>query len=193
MSFTPTEIAMGLQTAERSETIHTGKRREYGCTCSSLHIQGTFTYTDTHRCPLHNDTMEHDCTTKNIVPGLIVPSDGQLDTPCAVEDRCICSSLHVHGSSVNVCYYHRCPVHDTMKHDCTHDDIVTGRSNLVQFDKLPLKISTPQPVKDACTCSVLHFQENTEHKYQYRCPVHNDTEEHNCTPRNTVIGRYKCI
>ena len=99
---------MGLQ-AEQSETIH---RVEDACICSSLHVQGTFTYTDTHRCPLHNDTMEHDCTSKNIVPGLIVPSDEQLDTPCAVEDRCICSSLLIHGSSVNVRYYHRCPVHN---------------------------------------------------------------------------------
>ena len=184
MSFTPTEIAMGLQAAERSETIHTRKRREHACTCSSL---------NTHRCPLHNDTLEHNCTSKNIVPGLIVPSDERLDTPQPVEDRCICSSLHVHGNSVNVHYHHRCPVHnDTMKHDCTHDNIVTGKTNFVQFDRLPLKISSsPQQVKDTCTCSMLHFQENSVHKYQYRCPVHNDTEEHNCTLKNTVTGRYK--
>ena len=185
---------MGLQAVEQSESIH--RRVDDACICSSLHIQGRFKYSKYyHRCPLHNDTMEHNCTTKNIVPGLIVPSDGQLDTPCAVEDRCICSSLHVHGSSVNVRYYHRCPVHnDTMEHDCTQDNIVTGQCNFAQFDRLPLKISSsPQQVKDTCTCSMLHFKENSVHKYQYRCPVHNDTEEHNCTLRNTVIGRYKCI
>ena len=128
---------MGLQAVEQSETIH---RVEDTCICSSLHIQGRFTYMESHRCPLHNDAMEHDCTVKNIVPGLIyadtrrctlyndtmendctvknivpgliVPSGGQLDTPRTVEDRCICSSLHIHGSSVNVCYYHRCPIHN---------------------------------------------------------------------------------
>ena len=104
-----TDIAMGLQAVEQSETIH---RVEDACICSSLHIQGTFTYTDSHRCPLHNDTLEHDCTVKNIVPGLIVPSDERLDTPQPVEDRCICSSLHIHGNSVNVHYYHRCPIHN---------------------------------------------------------------------------------
>ena len=103
------DIAMGLQAVEQSETIH---RVEDACICSSLHIQGTFTYTDSHRCPLHNDTLEHDCTVKNIVPGLIVPSDERLDTPQPVEDRCICSSLHIHGNSVNVHYYHRCPIHN---------------------------------------------------------------------------------
>ena len=184
---------MGLQAVEQSETIH--RRVDDACICSSLHVQGRFKYSKYyHRCPLHNDTMEHNCTTTNIVPGLIVPSDGQLDTPQPVEDRCICSSLHVHGSSVNVRYYHHCPVHNnTVEHDCTQDNIVTGQSNFVQFNKLPLKLSSPQQVKDACTCSVLHFQENSVHKYQYSCPVHNDTEEHNCTLRNTVIGRYKCI
>ena len=170
MSFTPTEIAMGLQAAERSETIHTRKRREYGCTCSSLH---------THRCPLHNDTMEHNRTTKNIVPGLIVPSDEQLDTPQPVEDRCICSSLHVHGSSVNVHFDHRCPVHnDTLEHDCTHDNIVIGQSNFVQFREMPETISTPEPVEDACICSTLYIQGGSSYKYQHRCPIHNDTEEH---------------
>ena len=128
--------------------------------------------------------MEHDCTTKNIVPGLIVPSDGQLDTPQAVEDRCICSSLHIHGNSVNVRYYHRCPVHnDTLEHDCTHNNIVTGQTNFVQFDdsELPETINTPEPVEDACVCSTLHMQGNSVHKHYNRCPVHNDTEEHNCT------------
>ena len=69
------EIEMGPQADEQSETNHTAKKEDNACTCSSLHIQGTFTYADTHRCMLHNDTMEHDCTVKNIVPGLIVPSD----------------------------------------------------------------------------------------------------------------------
>ena len=69
------EIEMGPQADEQSETNHTAKKEDDACTCSSLHIQGTFTYADTHRCMLHNDTMEHDCTVKNIVPGLIVPSD----------------------------------------------------------------------------------------------------------------------
>ena len=104
------EIEIGLQADEQSETIHTAKREDSTCICSSLHIQGRFTYTDSHRCPLHNDTMEHDCTSKNIISGLIVPSDGRLDTPRTVEDRCICTSLHIHGNSVNVRYYHRCRV-----------------------------------------------------------------------------------
>ena len=115
--------------------------------------------------------MEHDCTTKNIVPGLIVPGGRRLDTPHAV-DRCICSSLHIHGNSVNVRYYHRCPVHnDTMEHNCTHFSIVTGQSNFVQFGEMPETISMPESVEDACICSMLHIQGNCVHKYQYRCPV----------------------
>ena len=172
------------------ETICTTRRVEDACICSSLHVQGTFTYTDSHRCPLHNDTLEHDCTSKNIVPGLIVSSDGGLETPCAVEDWCICSSLHIHGNLVNVRYYHRCPVHnDTMEHDCTHFNTVTGQSNLVKFGETPETISMPKPVEDACICSTLQIQGNSAYKYQYRCLVHNDTEEHNCMRSNVVIGR----
>ena len=138
-----------IEVVEQSDTIH--RMDDNTCTCSSLHIQGTFTYTDSHRCLLHNDTMEHDRTSKNIVPGLIVPSDERLHAPQPVEDRCTCSSLHVHGNLVNVCYYHRGPVHnDIMEHDCTHTIIVTGQSNLVQSHEMPLKISSPQPVEDAC-------------------------------------------
>ena len=112
-----------------------------------------------------------------------------IHTAKIVEDTCICSSLHVQGNRVNVRYYHRCPVHnDTMEHDCTHNNIVTGQSNFVRFDELPETISTPEPVEDACVCSTLHMQGNSVHKYN-RCPVHNDTEEHNCTLRNTVMGR----
>ena len=170
---------MGLRADERSETIHTAKRVDDTCICSSLHVQGMFTYTDSHRCPLHNDIMEHDCMGKNIVPGLIVSSDGRLDTPQAVEDRCICSSLHIHGISVNVHYYHRCPLHnDTLKHDCTHNNIVAGQSNFVRLGELPETINMPQPVEDACICSTLHIQGKVVQKYCNRCPVHNDTEEH---------------
>ena len=116
--------------------------------------------------------------------------DGQLDTPCEVEDQCICSSLHIHGNLVNVRYYHRCPAHnDTMEHDCTHFNIVTGQSNFVRFGELPETISTPQSAEDACICSTLHIQGNLVHKHYNRCPVHNDTEEHNCTRRNTVVCR----
>ena len=185
------EIAMCLQADEQSETNHTAKKEDNACTYSSLHIQGRLTYADSHRCMLHNDTMEHDCTSKNIVPGLIVPSDERLDTPQPVEDWCICSSLHIHGSSVNVCYYHRCPVHnDTMEHDYTHDNIVIGQSNFVQFDELPETINTPQPVEDACICSTLHIQGKAIQKYYNRCPVHNDTEEHtDYTRRNIVMGQ----
>ena len=169
-----TEIEMGLQAVEQLEA----KRVDDTCICSSLHVQGMFTYTDSHRCLLHNDTMEHDCTTKNIVPGLIVPGDGQLHTSQAVEDWCICSSLHVHGNSVNVCYCHRCPVHnDTLEYNCTPSNIVSGQTNFVRFGELPLNISTPQPVEDACICSMLHIQGSSAYKYQYRCSVHNDTEE----------------
>ena len=129
----PTEIAMGLQAVEQPETIHTAKR---------------------------------------------------------VEDACICSSLHVQGNRVNVHYYHRCPLHnDTLEHDCTYNNIVTGQSNFVRFGELPGTISTSEPVEDACICSMLHIQGSSAYKYQYRCPVHNDTEEHNCTRRNTVMGR----
>jgi len=146
------EIAMCLQADEQSESIHAAKKEDIACTCSSLHAQGRLTYADSHRCLLHNDTMEHDCTVKNIVPGLIVPSDEQLDTPCAVEDRCICSSLLVHGNSENECYYHRCPVHDNaMEYGCTYNNIVTGQANFAQFDELPEAISTPEPVEDVCT------------------------------------------
>ena len=188
----PTEIAMGLQAVEQPETIfHAAKRVDDTCICSSLHVQGRFMYSKyNHRCPLHQDTLEHDCTTKNIVPGLIISSDGRLDAPQAVEDRCICSSLHIHGVSVNVRYYHRCPVHnDTLEHDC----IVTGQPNFVQFDELPLKISSPQSAEDVCVCSTLHIQGNTVHQHYNRCPVHNDTEEYNFTRRNTVIGGYKYL
>ena len=167
----------GNEVVEQSDTIH--RMEDNACICSSLHIQGRLTYADTRRCPLHNDTMEHNCTTKNIVPGLIVPSDGQLDAPQPVEDLCICSSLHVHGSSVNVHFDHRCPVHnDTLEHDCTHDNIVIGQSNFVQFREMPETISTPEPVEDACICSTLYIQGGSSYKYQHRCPIHNDTEEH---------------
>ena len=132
-----------------------------------------------------NEVVETICTVRRVEDAC----DGRLDTPCAVEDQCICSSLHIHGNLVNVRYYHRCPVHnDTMEHDCTHFSIVTGQSNFVQFGELP--ISTPEPVEDACICSMLHIHGNCVHKYHYRCPVHNDTEEHNCTRRNTVMGRW---
>ena len=127
-----------LEVVEQSDTIH--RMDDNTCTCSSLHIHGRLTHKHTHRCPLHNDTIEHDCTSKNIVPGLVVPSDERLDTPQPVEDRCVCSSLPVHGSSVNVRYYHHCPVHnDMMEHDCTHDNIVTGQSNFEQF--VPIQMS----------------------------------------------------
>ena len=159
------------------------------CICSSSHVQGRLTHNKSQRCPLHNDTMEHDCTSKNIVPGLIVPGDGRLDTPQAVEDQCICSSLHIHGNSVNVCCYHCCPVHDTMEYNCTNNNIVVGQANFAQFDELPETIRMPQSVEDACVCSTLHMQGNSVHKHYNRCPVHNDTEEHNCTRRNTVMGR----
>ena len=117
----------GNEVVEQSDTIYR-READNACICSSLHIQGTFTYTDSHRFPLHNDTLEHDRTS----PGLIVPDDEQLDTPQPVEDQCICSSLHVHGN-----YYHHCPVHnDTMEHDYTHDNIVTGQSKFVQFREM---------------------------------------------------------
>ena len=176
-----------LQADEQSESIHAAKKEDIACTCSSLHAQGRLTYADSHRCMLHNDTLEHNCTSKNIVPGLIVPRDGQLDTPQPVEDRCICSSLHVHGNSENECYYHRCPVHDnTMEYGCTYNNIVTGQANFAQFDELPEAISTPEPVEDVCVCSTLHIQGGSSCICYNRCPVHNDTEEHNCTRRNTV-------
>ena len=187
LGFPPTP---GNEVVEQSETICTARREDNACICSSLHVQGMFTYADSHRCLLHNDTMEHDCTSKNIVPGLIVLSDDRLDTPCTVEDRCICSSLHIHGNSVNVCCYHRCPVHDnTMEYDCTNNNIVIGQANFAQFDELPETICMPQSAEDACVCSTLHMQGNSVYQHYNRCPVHNDTEEHNCTRRNTVIGR----
>ena len=131
--------------------------------------------------------MEHDCTTKDIVPGLIVSSDGGLDTPQAVEDWCICSSLHVHGNSVNVHYYHCCPVHnDTLKHTCTHNNLVTGQSNFAQFDELPETIRMPQ---SRMLVSVLHYTFR-ETLYTNATDVQFITTlEHNCTLRNTVIGR----
>ena len=114
--------------------------------------------------------MEHNCTTKNIVPGLIVPSDGQLHTPQAAED----------GSLVNtIRSYHHCPVHsDTMEHNCMTNNIVTGHANFVRLGKLPEMINMAQPVEDACICSTLHIQGEVVQKYYERCPVHNDTEEH---------------
>ena len=89
---------------------------------------------------------------------------------------------------MNVHYYHRCPIHnDTMEHDCTHLNTVTGQTNFVQFGEMPS--STPQSVEDACICSTLHTQGSSIFKHYNRCPVHNDTEEHNCTRRNIVTGR----
>ena len=140
--------------------------------------------------------MEHDCTSKNIVPGLIVPGDGRLDTPQAVEDRCICSSLHIHGNSVNVRYYHRCPLHnDTLEHNCTHNNIVTGQSNFVQFGELPETINMAQPVGDTCICSMLHIQgkvvqkwyKNTTGDVQYTMTLKNIYTEY--TRRNIVMAR----
>ena len=158
------EIEIGLQADEWSETIYTAMRVDDTCTCSSLHVQGTFTYTDSHRCPLHNDTMEHDCTGKNIVPGLIVPSDGQLDTPQAVEDWCICTSLHIHGNSVNVCYYHPVdtledmdvdtqPVEDMDTEDVdtqTVEDMDTEDIDTQSDSLIPVPLSYPQPVENCC-------------------------------------------
>ena len=113
-----------------------------------------------------------------------------IHTATKMEDSCICSSLLVQGNSVNVCHYHRCPVHnDTLEHDCTHDNIVTGQANFVQVDKLPETNCMPEPAEDACVCSTLHIQGGSSYKCQYRCPVHNDTEEHNCTRRNVVMGK----
>ena len=133
-----------------------------------------------------NEVVETICTARRVEDAC----DRQLDTPQAVEDQCICSSLHIHGNLVNVCYYHRCPVHnDTMEHDCTHFNTVTGQSNFVRFGELPETISTPVPVEDACICSTLHIQGSSVHKHYNRCTVHNDTEEHNCARRNTVMGR----
>ena len=181
------EIEIGLQADEQSENIDTAKREDNACICSSLHVQGTFIYTDSHRCLLHNDTMEHDCTSKNIVPGLIVLSDGPLETPCTVEDQCICSSLHIHGNSVNVRYYHRCPLHnDTLEHDCKNNNIVVGQANFAQFDELPETICMPQPVEDACVCSTLHIQGSSVHQHYNRCPVHNQHW-------NTDMGRGKWL
>ena len=178
------ENEMGLQADGRSETIHTAKRANNTCICSSLHVQGMFTYTDRHRCSLHNDTMEHDCMTKNIVPGLIV---SRLDTPQAVEDRCICSSLHIHGNLLNIRYYHRCPVHnDTAEHNCMHTNNVTGHANFVRLGELPETNNMPQPIGDACICSTLHIQGKVVQKYYNRCPVHNDTEEHTDYTRKTL-------
>ena len=169
---------MGLQADEESENIHTAKRQD-ACICSSLHVQGMFTYTDSHRCPLHNDTMEHDCTSTNIVPGLIVPNDRRLDTPQAVEDRCICSSFHIHGNLFNIRYYHHCPVHNgTAEDECMHTNIVTGHANFVRLGELPETINRPQPVEDACLCSTLHIQGKAMQKYCKRCPVHNDRADY---------------
>ena len=64
------ENAMGLQAVEQPETIHTAKRVEDTCICSSLHVQGNrVNVRYYHRCPVHNDTMEHDCTHNHIVTG----------------------------------------------------------------------------------------------------------------------------
>ena len=94
-----------------------------------------------HKCPVHNDTMEHNRSRRNTVTGHLVQRKHTPPHPQPVEDSCICSSLHVHGNLVNVRYSHRCPLHnDTMEHDCTRRNIVTGRGNVnsVQSDELPL-------------------------------------------------------
>ena len=64
------EIAMSLQAVEQSETIHTAKKTEDACVCSSLYVQGNrVNVRYYHRCSVHNDTLEHDCTHNNIVTG----------------------------------------------------------------------------------------------------------------------------
>ena len=57
------EIVMGLQAVEQPEAIHTAKRVEDACICSSLLVQGNrVNVRYYHRCPVHNDTLEHNCT-----------------------------------------------------------------------------------------------------------------------------------
>jgi len=133
-----------------------------------------------HRCPVHNDTMEHNRTRRNIVTGHLVHR--KQNTPQPVEDSCICSSLHIQGAVMHKSY-HRCPVHnDTMEHNRTRRNIVTG--HLVHR-----KRNTPQPVKDSCICSSVNIHGNLVNvRYSHRCPIHNDTMEHNCTRRNIVTG-----
>jgi len=101
------------------------------CICSSLHIQGgAVMHKYYHRCPVHNDTMENNRTRRNIVTGH--PVHRKKNTPQPVEDLCICSSVHIHGNLVNVRCSHRCPIHnDTMEHDCTRRNIVTGCGNTI--------------------------------------------------------------
>ena len=131
------------------------------CICSSLHIQGAAMHKCYHRCPVHNDTMEHNRSRRNIVPGHLVQRRRTTPHPQPVEDPCICSSLHVHGNLVNERYSHCCPIHnDTMEHDCTRRNIVTGCGNVnsVQCNELPLMIRNLQPVEDAHSCSPLHIE-----------------------------------
>jgi len=85
--------------------------------------------------------------------------------------HCVVLQLDMHG-------YFICTVHVLIPDFCIHTGLHTDET-----------ISTPEPVKDACVCSTLHIQGGSVHKHYNRCPVHNDTEEHNCTRRNTVIGR----
>jgi len=109
------------------------------CICSS----GAVMHKYYHRCPVHNDTMEHNRTRRNIVTGHLVHR--KRNTPQPVEYSCICSSVHIHGNLVNVRYSHRCPIHnDMMEHDCTRRNIVTGCGfiNLVQCNELPLMTCT---------------------------------------------------
>ena len=61
---------MGLQAVEQPEMIHTANRVEDTCICSSLVVQGNrVNVRYYHRCPVHNDTLEHDCTHNNISTG----------------------------------------------------------------------------------------------------------------------------
>jgi len=142
------------------------------CICSSLHIQGTVMHKYYHRCPVHNDTMENNRTRRNIVTGH--PVHRKKNTPQPVEDLCICSSVHIHGNLVNVRCSHRCPIHnDTMEHDCTRRNIVTGCGNTIVAwsDELPSKACTlwPFEFEEAavfhCTCIQAELLLITVHCY----------------------------
>ena len=142
--------------------------------CTFRECPHTRTATDVHYIMILWSTIVR---VRTLFLGWSYPSDGRLDTPQAVEDRCICSSLHIYGNSVDVCYYHRCPVHsDTAEHNCMHTNIVTRHANFVRLGELPETNNMPQPVGDACICSTLHIQGKVVQKYYKRCPVHNDTE-----------------
>ena len=191
---------MGLQAVEQPETIHTAKRVEDTCICSSLLVQGNrVKVCYYHRCPVHNDTLEHNCTHNNIVTGQskFDEQPETISTPESAKDACICSTLHIQGNSTYK-YQYRCSVHTQDIQDVDNqplEDMDTEDANTqpvedmdtedAQLDNsqpeslIPVPLSYPQPVENCCAPSVfVHGSLVYKFPSASACPVHQDVSPH---------------